>query len=59
MGMAQEPSNSPLALHLKQGKTVLSNEKCMLIVFFNTRRVVYYEFVTQRQNVNQHYHFDT
>jgi len=34
------------------------NVKCMLTVFCDTHRVVYYEFVPKRQIVFEHYYTD-
>jgi hypothetical protein len=56
MGMAQEPSDSPLALHLKWSKTSFPRFEEHAYYLFITLRAVCYELVPQGQNVNQHYH---
>jgi hypothetical protein len=58
VGITQEPSDSPLDLHFKWGRTNFVKCEERAYYLFNTRRVCY-KLVPQWQNVNQRYHIDT
>ncbi|UYV84797.1 K02A2.6-like [Cordylochernes scorpioides] len=42
----------------KKAKIIKSKLKCLLITFFDVKRLVHYEFVPEGKIINQHYYFD-
>jgi hypothetical protein len=49
---------SPSSLHTKKTRDVRFSLKCMLIVFYNMRRIVHNKLILQGWNVSQHSYAD-